>query len=74
LHKKGASSKFIKEFSFLSLISAIIKAYIVAALLLPKIIIKRIIIYRKIKKISTKDFINLIKKYSISAKELALKD
>jgi GT2 family glycosyltransferase len=49
LHKKGASSKFIKEFSFLSLISAIIKAYIVAALLLPKIIIKRIIIYRKIK-------------------------
>lgn len=72
--KKGSSFKFISKHSTLSLITAIIKAYAIAIILIPKILFKRFTHIKKIKKISTTDFINLLKKYKITAKELSLKD
>lgn len=72
--KKGPSFKFLSKHTIFSLITAIIKAYAMAIILIPKILLKRFTQIKKIKKISTAHFIDLLKKYKITAKELSLKD
>lgn len=71
--KKGATHKFIQKSPLILLVFAILKAYIVSIVMIPKVVSKRFKL-KKIRKISTAKFIMLLKKYKISAKELTLKD
>jgi len=71
--KRGAVYQFGKNYSYLSLIKAIVKAYFVATLLLPRTLKKRREI-SKLKKITNKEFKGMLKKFYLSAKELALKE
>ncbi len=70
---QGAGARLAGEVSMSGLIGIVVKAYIGAFAHLPSLIAKR----RALKKrsnISTREFRELLKLYSISAKELVLKD
>ena len=70
---KGAAGKFTKEASKFQLICVLLKANFSAFLGLPKMLKKRREIMRK-KKISNKEISVLLKKYGISAKNIAYKE
>ena len=71
--KRGATHRFIQKSPFWALVFAVIKAYSVSIIMIPGVLLKRYKL-RNIKKISTGDFIKLLKKYKLSAQELTLKD
>jgi len=70
---RGASGRFGREFSRLSLISILIKAYLSAMRGLPDILGKRKKIQNR-KKISYHECYGLFKKYGIKAREIAFKE
>ena len=70
---RGAAGKYTRQFSALSLLFILIKAHLAALAGLPTMWKKR----RKIKssqKVSNREFYRWLKKFSLSARELALKD
>lgn len=73
LAHKGSAGRFTESSSKIQLASILLKAYISAIVNLPKFIKKRRVILSN-KKITNAQFYQLFKKYSISAKELALKN
>jgi GT2 family glycosyltransferase len=70
---KGAAGRFTEQYSLWKLISVLLKACFDAIRGSLKMIRKRLAL-NKIKKTSTRDFFLWIKRYRISAKEIALRD
>ncbi len=70
---KGAAGKFTKEANKIELIKILLKANFSAIAGLPKMLRKRREIMKK-KRITDKEFYQLIKKYGISAKYIAMKE
>ncbi|MFC1571224.1 glycosyltransferase family 2 protein [Candidatus Margulisiibacteriota bacterium] len=73
LTNRGSAGRFTESFSKVQLVIILAKAYISAAINMPKFLKKRKEILSN-KKINNAEFYQLFRKYSISAKELALKD
>jgi len=73
LRGKGAAGRFTEEYSLLKLIGVFLQAYADAIKGLYGMIKKRLVI-RKIKHTSTGDFILWLKKFRITATEIALRD
>lgn len=72
LIKKGATSEFLSQYSFLDTIAIVFKAYFNAFKKLPKFIKKRRII-QKDKKLSRSGFYLLLKKHKLTFRELVFK-
>ncbi|MBI5376056.1 MAG: glycosyltransferase family 2 protein [Candidatus Schekmanbacteria bacterium] len=73
LSGKGAAGKFRAEYSAFDLIIILLKAYASAINGLPKMLEKRKKI-KNISKVSSKEFNRWLKEFTISAREIALKD
>ena len=70
--KKGATSEFLSQYSFLDAAAIIFKAYFDALKKMPLFIKKRIII-QKSKKMSRAEFYSWLKKYKLTFKEVVFK-
>ena len=70
---KGAAGEFARQYSPLSLLGILIKAHLAALAGAPMMWRKRLKINR-IKKVSNREFYGWLKKFRLSAKELALKN
>lgn len=70
---KGSAGVFVHHHSFLGLLSVLLRAHISAFLGITEILRKRGQIALN-KRLSSVEFLNLMKKYSITAKELALRN
>jgi hypothetical protein len=70
---KGAAGRFTEQYSLWKLINVLLRACFDAIRGSLKMIRKRLAL-NKIKKTSTRDFSLWIKRYRISAKEIALRD
>ena len=70
--KKGATSEFLSQYSFLDTAAIIFKAYFDALKKMPLFIKKRIII-QKSKKMSRAEFYSWLKKYKLTFKEVVFK-
>jgi GT2 family glycosyltransferase len=70
---KGAAGKFTKEATRLELVRILIKANVSAFLGLPKMLKKRREIMKK-KKISYREVCELLKRFGITAKEIAMRE
>ncbi len=73
LARKGSAGRFVEEFSGISLLRVLIKAYIDAFRKLPLMLRKRSAM-KKLVKTSNKDFSFWLKRFRIRAVEIALKD
>jgi len=70
---RGAAGKYSRQFSAFSLLFILIKAHLAALAGLPKMWKKRRMI-RSRKKVSNREFYRWLREFSLSARELALKD
>ena len=70
--KSGLSSDFIKEYSWLQLIWILMRAYAAALIRLPRMVRERHRLSRR-RKITTREWYDLISRYKLDAIELALK-
>ncbi|MBE9528498.1 MAG: glycosyltransferase [Proteobacteria bacterium] len=69
----GASAKLADELSFVGLIRIVLRAYAGAFIKLPSVLAKRRAVYKSAR-IPARQFKRLLRRYSITARELALKD
>ncbi|UCE78857.1 MAG: glycosyltransferase family 2 protein [Nitrospiraceae bacterium] len=70
---KGAAGRFVEGATRMRLLKVLVKSYSDALVRLPAMMNKRRKL-RRIKKVSSNDFIALLRKYRISAKEISLRD
>jgi hypothetical protein len=70
---KGAAGRFASDFSKIELVKVLVKVYLSICKSLPLMIRKRRAIQRK-KRILNREVYQLIKKFGISAKEIALRE
>ncbi|MEA1927151.1 MAG: glycosyltransferase family 2 protein [Candidatus Auribacterota bacterium] len=70
---KGAAGEFSRQYSSFSLLGILVKAHLAALAGAPMMWRKRLSINR-IKKVSNREFYDWLKRFSLSAKELALKE
>lgn len=73
LTQKGSSGQFVKQYSKFSLLGVLIKANVDALIKLPQMLKKRFA-FKKVSRATTRDFSLWLQKYSISAREIALRD
>jgi GT2 family glycosyltransferase len=70
---EGAGARLAAELSFAGLIGIVLRAYAGALKKLPSVLVKRRAVYRSAR-ITSRQFKELLKRHSITASELALKD
>ena len=73
LRGRGAAGRFTSDFSKAELVKILLKAYLSAARKFPLMLKKRKMIQKK-KRISNREVYRLIKRYGISAREIALSE
>lgn len=69
---QGASSKFLKEYSSARLVVVLLRAWLAALVMLPRMVAKRRAIQRA-RRVSVRDWYDLISRFKLDAIEIALK-